>query len=493
VLALAVLAGQACSEPLPPDLLGEPVCSELVRGDVADRPNLVIVLNDTMRRDYIGVYGGPKTTPSIDAFAKQHLIFESAFTQAPWTKPAIATLFTSLYPSQHRVASDPQLRRVEDAARAGEILSADVLSEEFDTLAEALQRAGYRTAAFVSNPWMAGRFGFDQGFEVYDDSFAHWGYGGDRVIAAGLEWLDELGAEEPYFLYLHLIDSHRPYGRLPTAGLEARRRRYNDDRLPTGKDALALSQVIQMQDGRSAAQAGFAPTRSLVRAAYRAGIEQFDRAFGVLLERLRAHARWEATALILTSDHGEALYDRGYGNHGSGLYDDEAAIPLIARLPGMAVETKSVECLTGLVDLFPSLCGYLDVGCPRSVQGWSFVSIPGEEAREQTRYLATEGAMDRPAHRSLRNRNYKLLYEPNGSPDQRESSSPWSLFDLRVDAAERFDRTDSRYRTPEFDRAHAHLEKHLATAVDHVPAPAREIVPIESELGDRQKALGYGE
>jgi hypothetical protein len=101
--------------------------------------------------------------------------------------------------------------------------------------------------------------------------------------------------------------------------------------------------------------------------------------------------------------------------------------------------------------------------------------------------------MDRPDHRSVRNRSYKILYEPAGSRGDPDKTIPWSLFDLRVDAKERFDRTDPDRRSAESTRAYAHLKKSLAGAVVERAAPRKQTIPIDSELEQRLKALGYGE
>src|SRR5262249_7734447 len=89
------------------DERGEPAGSEL---RLASRPvgaSVILVVNDAMRRDALSAYGGRARTPRFDRFAAENLLFESAMTQAPWTTPSVATLFTSLYPSQHRLASHP--------------------------------------------------------------------------------------------------------------------------------------------------------------------------------------------------------------------------------------------------------------------------------------------------------------------------------------------------------------------------------------------------
>jgi hypothetical protein len=118
-------------------------------------------------------------------------------------------------PESAWVATHPpgQLAAGEELKR--ELQSSDRLSASGVTLAEAYRAAGFRTAAFVANPWLDRRFGFEQGFEHYDDSFARWGVPGERVMKSALEWLATLAPDERFFLYVHTIDTHCPYPALP--------------------------------------------------------------------------------------------------------------------------------------------------------------------------------------------------------------------------------------------------------------------------------------
>ncbi len=113
----------------------------------------------------------------------------------------------------------------------------DALSDGFATLAEAYQAAGFRTAAFVSNPWLEGDYGFGQGFEVYDDSFARWDAPGALVSLAAIRWLEGLERGERFFLYLHYLDPHQPYGPLDRAHTLARADELGRDARPLPEEA----------------------------------------------------------------------------------------------------------------------------------------------------------------------------------------------------------------------------------------------------------------
>jgi len=485
-----LIAVVGCSAESPP-VVGELACREIALAQPPAHPGVVLIVNDTMRRDRIGIHGGPAATPHFDAFAREHLLFERAVTQSPWTKPSIASLFTSLYPSQHGVAADPATRDSADVARDGALEEADVLSEDFVTLAEVLGGAGFRTAAFVSNPWLGSRFGFDQGFEIYDDSFASWGVSGRVVTREALAWLADIEPDEPFFLYLHYIDSHRPYGRLTPRRAASVRPQPGDRFEPDSDGDKLVRAALRLTDGRSVLDAAGVASRALVAEAYDRGIEDFDRTLGAFLRRFRDMPAWERSAVLITSDHGEALFTRDYGNHGRGLYEDEIAIPLAVRLPGTTVERSRIDCLVGLVDVMPTLCSYLGIACPDSASGWSFVSDLRSEPDTRRRYLVTEGVMHRPTHRAIRNRRYKLLYEPEGARDGRWRPGAFSLFDLEADPSEQDDHTHTPWRFIQQRGVLREMTREMSSAVEAYEAPAMRQAPVDSDTRRRLRELGY--
>lgn len=469
----------------------EPRCATLTLEQGPAHRNLVLIINDAMRRDAPGIYGGSARTPVFDGFAGEHLLFERAFAQAPWTKPSIATLFTSFYPSQHRVASHPGQSYVSGGPLDRPIREFDVLSSEYDTLAEVLVAAGYRTAAINANPWLDSRFGFEQGFEVYDDSFGRWSANGGEVSDASIAWLKTLDSDAPFFLYVHYVDSHRPYQALDDAQASAALAAPSEESVQLSERALnEISHIVSFE--KNVWPNGLKPTPALVARSYKLGVEAFDTAFQPLLEVLRARGDWSRTAVIVTSDHGEALYDRGYGNHATGLHEDELAIPMAARLPGVTATQGRVECTVGLIDLMPSMCLYLGLECP-AMQGTSFLREPGSSEALAPRYLVSEGVAQKPRNRAIRNDRWKLLYEPQGTGGKlvSENPTPYRLYDLEQDPGETRDLLDPHLRTDRVAPVERRLRDALPEAVSTVAAPTPGKTPGDRELESRLRALGY--
>ena len=207
-LSTLVLWSVACADS---DLFGDQAASTAV----GERPNVVLISVDTLRADALGSYGGPVRTPAIDALAERGVLFERAYAPAALTAPSHATLFTGREPLDHGIT------------RNGVSLQGEI-----ETLAEQFRAAGYSSGGFVSSFVLDPRFGWDQGFEVFDASFPkdgatvskelaqpgmffnmHSFEGFDRradaTVDAALAWLAT--AEEPYFLFVHLFDPHDPY------------------------------------------------------------------------------------------------------------------------------------------------------------------------------------------------------------------------------------------------------------------------------------------
>jgi arylsulfatase A-like enzyme len=484
----------------------EPPCDALRWVDPPRKRNVVLIVNDTMRVDRVGIHGGPANTPVFDAFARQNLHFTRAYSQAPWTKPSIATLFTGLYPSQHAVITHPwlqdpgampnELRKLED------IVETDLLSEDLRTLAEVMLDAGYRTAGFVSNPWLRAAHGFGQGFEFYDDKLAKPEPSGQKVSEAGIRWLDELPEGEHFFMYLHYMDSHRPYGRVSRSVVEEHREALVTDRRvmsPSEHGSRVTRRLALFEDGSSVVESGIPPTMALLELIYDHGIEDFDEALGSFLEALSARPDFEETAVIVTSDHGEALFTRGMWNHGFGLFDEEVAVPMAMRLPGLSGQNP-VECAVGLVDMMASLCVYLGLECSEDENfGVSFVApypqrwrFWGRSDDRKPRYLASEGVVRKPRNRVIRNRRFKLIFEPKGR-DRYDliSEHPYSLFAILPEGGEGHDLLSPMHRTSETEAVFAKLSAALANAVPAVDVRRVETVPLDSETLEHLEALGY--
>ena len=276
------------------------------------RHSVLLVTLDTTRADHLGAYGYPHArTPHLDQLAAQGIRYQRAYTPAPLTLPAHASLLTGLYPFEHGVRDNGRFR----------------LSEGIETLAEILQREGYHTAAFVGAFVLDARFGLAQGFDHYDDSTApesaRGAFGFDERKApattdAAIAWLEEASGT-PFFLWVHYFDPHAAYD--PHEG---------DPEL-----------------------AGLLP--------YDAEIGFMDREIGRLLEHLRATGRDRKTLVVVAADHGEGLWEHGEISHGVFVYESTLRAALLLKLPDGAHAGTRVAEPVSLVDVFPTVLARLGI------------------------------------------------------------------------------------------------------------------------------------
>jgi len=312
------------------------------------RPSIVLIFVDTLRADHLGAYGYSRpTSPSLDAVASRGVLFEQAIASAPWTLPSAMSLLTGRLPSSHRVEND------------GMKLPAGI-----PTLARVLKDAGYTTSAVVSHIYVSGLFGFDRGFDHFED----FGLSRDYRFEAGLEpraetvtdrALEQIRASKgrPFFLLVHYFDPHWDYD--PPPPFQTRF---------TGPYEGTITGSYQSFSRYVRPGADLAPEdrRHLVDL-YDGEIAYTDSQVGRLLEGLRE----EGAVVVVTSDHGEEFKEHGSLGHGRNLYDEVVKVPLIvADLRGKGAARRVTEQVRS-IDIFPTLCEYAGAAVPPGVQGKS--------------------------------------------------------------------------------------------------------------------------
>ncbi len=358
--------------------------------DNEQRPNLLIVLVDTLRRDHLGAYGYPlPTSPHIDTFAAESFRFDRAYAHSTWTKPSIATLFTSVYPEQHG------LRRVGEN-REG-VFQTGKLPKDLVTLAERFRRAGYATGGFGANVHVQKKTGFGQGFRRFYSKRLDTAY---QLNALLEDWLDSVDADVPFFGYLHYMDVHWPYDRrLPDE--EGRFGRTDVEPLPPENWALVARWAEKHLNPETLAS---------IRARYDEEIAFMDRAFGELIEWLRERRLLDETIVVFVADHGEGFHEHGQLQHGFAPFEEVAAVPLLMRLPPVYdLEPRAVAEPVGLVDLMPTLLDLVGLESAAQAQGRSFVpELLGRRQNERPVYSEGAGVS------SMRDADHTLMVAPDG-------------------------------------------------------------------------------
>lgn len=459
------------------------------------RPNIIFVLVDTLRADRVGVYGRrlPSLTPTIDEVAAEGVTFERAIAQAPWTQPSIASMFTSYNPSVHQVFSY-EAAAVELSPYEHHTVT--VLADEFQTLAECLKAGGYVTAGSVANPVILPEYGFRQGFDHYDTTFADLSnqMSGDGVNEAAITWLKQRDTSKPFFLYLHYMDVHGPYNSGPQFVddlLDAVEKNPNK-RLLTPVERSRLGYLGKLPRNCPNPQRHFRLTRfrEYWVARYESGIREFDYHFASLRAKLSEMGLWDEAYVIITADHGEALCEHGLWSHGYTTHHSDLHVPLILRWPGklppgngQLPAGKRVSDTVRLIDVMPTLLAQLSLqqSADWPVQGVSLLPlISGHPFSEPLRAFA-EGVKSGPKQQALYQDEWKLILTLETG--RRQLFNPYDDYDEQIDLSAR--ETERLDALSVMLRKQAEVNEQLATNV----ATSRVTVPAEQV--ERLKSLGY--
>ncbi len=321
-----------------------------------ERPNLVLVVVDTLRADHLATYGWPvATSPNLDAsLASKGVVVERAYSQAPWTIPSMVALMSGRWPGEV----------------IGTTVAAYGVPRDGISLPVALQAQGYDTAAFVGNPTIDERSGFARGFVHYyhhpgTPEQPHWDRA-DHLTRMVRQWLRARHDRRPFFLYVHYIEPHDPYDSPELVG--GRSPYYPDYHGPvTGEwpHGLMLGK-LQLADV-------FADVRHL-RALYDSELHWEDRWLGALLAGfdapLQAH-----TLFAFTADHGEELYDHAGWKHGRTVYDELLHVPLVLRWDGVLPAGRRIRGPVRLIDLAPTLLAAAGIPAPAAWQGENLLPL----------------------------------------------------------------------------------------------------------------------
>jgi arylsulfatase A-like enzyme/tetratricopeptide (TPR) repeat protein len=405
-----------------------------VRGSAAkapasSHPNVLLVTIDTQRADHLGCYGyKAAVTPTLDALAARGVRFATAVGHAPLTAPSHASILTGLTPLKHGVRDN----------------GAFVLPAAVRTLAQDFQAAGYRTAAFVSGFPLKRRFGFDRGFELYDDHLprgkdarrtAYVERTADRTTDAALAWLDAPPAAgrdgSPLFLWVHYFDPHAPY--------EA--------------PAEFMSRVATPYDGETAF---------------------VDAQLARLLQHFDAAAKGRPGYVLVTADHGESLGEHGEDTHGIFVYDATIRVPFLLAGPGLGPRVVERPVARG-IDVVPTLLDYAGLAA-RSVEGRSLRrAAEGERLADEASYAESLHPQLQygwaPLH-AWRTARYKVIEAPR-----------LELYDLEADPGETRDRSGEE--ATRLAGLRSELQRAMATTTPDAAQAA------DAETQERLAALGY--
>jgi arylsulfatase A-like enzyme len=429
------------------------------------RPNVLIVVVDTLRADRVGaVDASSSLMPFVDALAARGVVFRRAYALSSWTVPSVASLLTSRQPTHHGVVSFET-----------------PLAEAETTFPETLAAAGYRSAGFSANFRITGRLGFAQGFEHWRVFVAEKGVWPPKaraptVRASVLEWLDRTAWERtgvPTALYVHLMEPHMPYYPkdnahwASVADVDRSAAREANKQLLTAINFLKFDLVPP-------------PMVTELRRLYDAEVAAVDDELAALFAALETRGFLRNAVVVVTADHGEEFGEHGGLNHGRTLYGELLHVPLVMTAPGG--ERGVVDLPVSLLDVGPTVLELVGLERPDAFEGQSLVPLMRGATDVAPRPLLAElqpenEKRERRQHRaSLLDGDRKVVVGIDGAPQ-------W--FDLSADPGEQHPR---REPASDADRALLATLERLRGGGAAKPV---ERAPLDVAERERLRALGY--
>lgn len=443
--------------------------SAAVQSFPANLPNILLIVANSLRSDYLASAGQAQSiAPNIDRLAKDGVRYPNTFTQSPLTGASVATLFTSLLPTDH-----------------GVLHPSDKLPSEVFTLAEVLNEAGYATAGFVAKGELAPPSHFARGFSTYEflepDFLLYASEGASRlslypllktlwqrfgelrpnhyystaeeVTDKALSWLSKSDTH-PFFLYLYYMDTGEPYFRHPYDGESASRPRESS---VTDKEIAKLQHL------------------------YKGEISYLDQHLGRLIAFLTEHGMLDDCLIVLTGDRGTEFGEHD-GRHGATLYDEQIRVPLICKLPLNKYAGRVSNQVARTLDIAPTILDVIGVSAPSHFRGFSLLNPPSFDNGKASAISAIN--RDGVLLLSLRTVSWKLIttdvYSGSGLPET-------ELYDLISDPGEQFNLARQRHTIV------ARLYALLTEGIRGIPAPTEAPAPVnlDEATKERLRQLGY--
>lgn len=406
-------------------------------------PDVLLIILDTVRAASTSLYGHAlPTTPELERFAEEGVVFERAIAPSPWTLPTHASLFTGRHP--HELSADWERP----------------LDDEFPTLAEAFAADGYRTAAFVANlAYATYEHGLDRGFSRYEDyeitpaQLALSSSLGrsvtnnptvrsllgvrdvlnrkraEHVLDRVGGWIDRRSGERPYFAFVNLYDAHEPY--LPPPPFD-----WVSDSIDADRAFSYYVNEAWRTDKWELDARGLATERL----AYEGSIAYLDHHLGRFLDGLGRRGRLENTVVVVASDHGEHFGEHGLVDHGNSLYLPLLRVPLLLTGPGVP-EGRRVPDLVNLRQLPRTLAELAGLASPGTFPGPSLRSTwtAGQRSAGVSRFVLAEVSGGVAAEQALNHEHDLTAVVGGGHHYIRNSGGGEELYSLACDPDQNLD------------------------------------------------------
>lgn len=375
--------------------------------------NVILIVIDSLRPDHLGCYGyNRNTSPNIDIFSKEAILFTKAIAQSSWTAPSVASLLTSSFPGEHEM-----FRTITNMFGLS-------LNSSKSTLAELLRGNGYFTGLITDMTPLFLISGIGRGFDTFINVTFN---NSKRTTEEAINWIMR-NKKKKFFLFMHYFGPHFPY------------KPNFVNRLKEDPAKENISIPIQQSDevfgviSKKAAENNITDLDYYIDN-YDGKILYTDEQIGILLQEIKKMNLNKNTIIIIASDHGEGFGEHYlYCEHGYILYDEIIRVPLIIRFPNARFQNKIIDKPVGLADILPTILDYLKIK-GGDYRGISLLPLIRDNFYEE-RFIYSE---EPNANACIRNGRYKLIYNMRAHHSRQKylPSSDFELYDIIEDPQEK--------------------------------------------------------
>ncbi len=443
--------------------------------------HIVMIVIDCLRADHVSCFGYARpTTPTLDALAAKGVVWRNAHSTCSWTKPAVASLLTGLYPSQHGAFQGIKRSKLRP------IVTTDILATKQPTLAEIFSSHGWQCGAFINNSQLEPFTRINRGFETYEPRAGK----ADHLLSQYNQWLDKVDGT-PSFAYLHFLEAHWPY--------KPRRRHmtmFGGDRDTNHFSSFSARDYARLRRAVSRGEETLSDDLLVqMIQMYDAAVRRLDGKIKLLLKALTDRGLLDDTLIVATADHGEEFLEHGMLGHGQALYDELTHVPLIACIPG-GPAGLSLDHPASLTQIPTTLLNA--AGLDHSMDGVDLLD-PSEfaygELQIRNRYTQTmhgkRWKLHRKIHFNVPQDEDVLGKTPHELFGAHPSTSKLELYDLDADPREQTNLADRAEFAPTRDEMVAALDQWWNRSVEQCAPTGGQDVPIHDEVLRRIRDLGY--
>lgn len=433
-------------------------------------PNIIMIVVDCLRADHLGCYGyGRNTSPTIDKLAAQGIVFNNAYSNAPWTYPSITSILTSLLPNIHNINN-----------------LNDKLPNKVLTLPEVLKNNGYYTMCFNG-----GNPNFEQnlvkGFDalVFQDIMPEYQQALNYGRGLTDDFLSHLKKmhQKKFFAWIHYMDTHTIYHKNEFNNLFTK---HSNSFLEAGSPNLLPKQIRMLLSNNMLSQIDM----QYIEALYDGQIKYVDKNIEKIITALKENNIYNNTVIILTADHGEEFFDHNNFGHGHSLYNEVLHIPLI--ISGSEIRNTVINDYVSLIDLYPSILAIAGIEKNRGLflQGSSFIKNPDRFSNNLTKSVfATSTWFGAEKYCVILNNN-KLIFNTVDEENKAKlygykSKDKSELYDLSVDRKEKLNLATKDSKT--LIMLHNELEKYVNVASKEQKTNQK----VDDDTIKKLKSFGY--